>query len=332
MDRERLQLFGESLKRFLKSKLSREMSVFAFFFVVSAGFWLLQTLHEDYEMDLNYSLVLENIPDGIVITEELPELISVKVKDKGSTLMRDYQWRSTPTLSVKFSAYDRGAAFGHVILTHSEILKLVSPSLQPSSRIVSVHPDTLDFYYTRGVQRRMPLLFSGHVEASSVNYVEKLSLSPDSVTIWGPESLLDSLTSVTTVMTNISGLSENLEQKIQIATIRGTKIVPAEATLTAEVDVYTEKHVRVPVQGTNFPAGYSLRTFPSFVDVSFSVGSKKYREIKAENFVLTATYEELLALPDSMLTLQLRSVPEGVTQIRITPERVQYLIEQADIE
>ena len=40
--------------------------------------------------------------------------------------------------------------------------------------------------------------------------------------------------------------------------------------------------------------------------------------------------EELMALPDSMLTLKLRSVPEGVSQVRIQPQRVQFLIEQTE--
>jgi len=54
--------------------------------------------------------------------------------------------------------------------------------------------------------------------------------------------------------------------------------------------------------------------------------------VTADNFVLTATYEELLQLPDSILHLQLRSVPEGVSQVRIQPEDVQFMIEMSDSE
>lgn len=332
MDRERLQLLGDNLKGFLNSKLSRETLVFVFFIIVSAGFWLLQTLHEDYEMDLQFPLTLENVPNGIVITEELPERITVKVKDRGSSLFRFYQWRHMPGLVINFSSHDHGSAYGHVILTHSEVQKLIAQQLQLSTRIVSIHPDTLDYYYTRGVERRLPVLFRGRVETSSVHYLENLVITPDSVTIWGQETISDSLTAVATVLTNITDLTENLEQTVAIEPIRGTKIAPAEVTLKAEVDIYTEKQVRVPIVGTNFPGGYSLRTFPASAQVSFRVGSKKYKQITADNFVLTATYEELLALQDSMLTLQLRSIPEGVSQVKITPERVQYLIEQTETE
>ena len=98
------------------------------------------------------------------------------------------------------------------------------------------------------------------------------------------------------------------------------------------MDINVEKRVRVPIVGTNFPAGYVLRTFPSSAVISFSVGSKAYRSITEENFVLTATYEELLSQPDSLLHLQLRSVPEGVSNVKIIPDKVQYLIEQIENE
>jgi hypothetical protein len=86
----------------------------------------------------------------------------------------------------------------------------------------------------------------------------------------------------------------------------------------------------VPIIGTNFPAGYTLRTFPPSAQVSFRIGAKDYKSVTADNFVLTATYEELLTLPDSVLHLQLRSIPEGVSQVRIQPEAVQFLIEQVE--
>lgn len=332
MDRERLQLFGDNLKAFLNSKLSREILVFAFFFIVSAGFWLLQTLHEDYEMEVQIPMSLEDVPMGTVITQELPSEITVKVKDRGSTLLRYYQWRQLPGIEIDFNGHEHRASFGHVVLTHAEIQKAVSQRLQLSTRIVSVHPDTLDYYYTRGMQKRLPVVFRGHVGTSSLHYLESLTVTPDSVTVWGSNELLDSMTSVPTEVTTISGLAENMEQKVALAPIRGAKVEPAEVLLKAEVDIYTEKEVRVPIVGTNFPGGYSLRTFPSSALVSFRVGTKKYSQITSDNFVLTATFEELMALPDSMLTLQLRSIPEGASQVKISPERVQFLIEQTDTE
>ena len=43
---------------------------------------------------------------------------------------------------------------------------------------------------------------------------------------------------------------------------------------------------------------------------------------------MSVSYEELLKLGSDKYTVKLRSVPKGVNQIRISPEQVDFLIEQ----
>lgn len=332
MDRERLRLFGENIRTFLLSKKSREVLVFLFFLLVSAGFWLLQTLQEEYETEIHIPLSLSHVPTGVVITSELPSEVTVTVKDRGTTLLGYWASDDERKIDVDFSAHDLGVSSDHILLSHSEVQKLTLRQLLPSTRVLGIRPDTIDYYYTRGIQKRVPVVFRGHVEVAPLYYLAHLKVSPDTVTVWGSEQLLDSLTILPTVVTNISDLSESLERKIAVAVPRGMKAIPSEVTLSADVDVYTEKQVKVPIIGTNFPAGYALRTFPASATITFRVGSKDYKNITSDNFVLTATYEELLESPDSMLTLRLRSVPDGVSQVRITPAAVQYLIEQNQTE
>ena len=88
MDRERLKNLWEQVHSSLTRKVGREALVFAFFLAVSAGFWLMQALREDYEMEVQIPVTLLNVPEGTVITQELPPQITVKVKDRGSTLFQ----------------------------------------------------------------------------------------------------------------------------------------------------------------------------------------------------------------------------------------------------
>ena len=331
MDRERLQILWDNVHSSMTRKLGREALVFAFFLLVSAGFWLLQTMREEYEMEVKVPVALVNVPEGTVITQELPSEITVMLKDRGSMLFQ-YYFTTFGVLEFDFARHDMGSSFGHVVIAHSEVQKHLQPLMEMSTRITGIHPDTLDYYYTRGVQRRLPVTFRGHLETASSYYLDGIILEPDSVTVWGGEAQLDSLASVSTAVVNLTNLTSSLEQVVPIAVERGMKVVPAEVTLRAEVDISVEKRVRVPIVGTNFPAGYQLRTFPSSALITFRVGSKSYRKITEENFVLTATYEELLSQPDSMLHLQLRSIPEGVSHVSITPNQVQYLIEQTETE
>ena len=94
--------------------------------------------------------------------------------------------------------------------------------------------------------------------------------------------------------------------------------------------IYTEKTVEVLLRGINFPADKVLRAFPSKVQVTFQVGLSRFREVNASDFVVNVSYEELLKLGTDKYTVKLKSLPRGVSHVRIHPEQVDFLIEQSD--
>ena len=76
-----LQIAGK-VKDFLLSENSREFFIFLFFFVVAGGFWLLQTLNNDYETEFTIPVKLKGVPDNVVITSEPVSEIRVKVRTR----------------------------------------------------------------------------------------------------------------------------------------------------------------------------------------------------------------------------------------------------------
>lgn len=121
---------------------------------------------------------------------------------------------------------------------------------------------------------------------------------------------------------------DTLKQRIALAGVKGAKFVPWAIDLTLPVDIYTEKTVEVLLRGINFPADKVLRAFPSKVQVTFQVGLSRFREVNASDFVVNVSYEELLKLGTDKYTVKLKSLPRGVSHVRIHPEQVDFLIEQ----
>ena len=58
----------------------------------------------------------------------------------------------------------------------------------------------------------------------------------------------------------------------------------------------------------------------------------QFKEITADDFVLAVTYEELMKNHSSKIQLYLKSMPSGVSNVRIDPSEVDYLIEQVQEE
>ena len=146
--------------------------------------------------------------------------------------------------------------------------------------------------------------------------------------VYASRTLLDTITAAYVHPLNLTAMTDTVVQKAPFDHVRGAKFVPAETEVMLCVDRLVEKTVQVPVLQANFPATKQLRTFPTQVSVTFQVSMGMYRSITAANFTISLEYEELVASKSSSCRLALKSVPPGVSHVRIQPESVEYIIEE----
>lgn len=308
---------------------SHDMFVFLFFLAISAGFWLLQTLDETFETEISVPLRLTDVPEDVVITTSLPEVLHVVVRDKGTALLR--YWRhSVQPVEVSFADYNTGAASGRVGLPQNEVLKAVQEQLSASTRIQTLRPDTLEFFYNHGMNASVPVRIMGEVKTDTRFYLYDVKAEPAEVNVFAPASILDTLTAVYTKPLSLSKLKENTTVETELKPMRGAHFEPKRVKVTAQVDFYIEQSVDIPVVSLNFPGDRELRTFPASVRVTYTVGYQHSRDIKAENFLFLVTYDEILALRGqhiAKIPVQLKSIPEGVSNVHTEPEELDFLIE-----
>lgn len=328
MDALKYKRYFIKVKRALFGPKNRELLIFLFFFLVSASFWLLQTLNETFDLELYFPLKLDNVPSNIVITSDLPSETKVTVRDKGTVLIRYVYGKKLQPVVLDYKDYDTGISSGRVIIPSQEILKIVQPRFLSSTKVVQIKPDTLEYYFNRGARKKVPVKLVGKVETSPEYYLKDVNCNPDSVVVFAPLDILDTITTAYVMPVNVSMLSADTQFVKRLNLVRGAKFVPSQIDVSLGVDLYTEKTVEVPVVGVNFPASKDLRTFPSKVKVSFRVGMSRFKMITADDFVLAVSYEELINNKSPKVHLRLKSKPMGVSNVRIEPEEVDYLIEQ----
>ncbi len=315
------------VKDFLLSAKSREFFIFLFFVFVAGGFWLLQTLNDDYETEISIPVRLKGVPDDVVITSEPASELRIRVKDKGTVLL-NYMWgKSFYPVILDYADYNGGEENLVQIFT-SQIEKKVSNQLNASTRLLSMKPDTLEYIYSTGVSKMVPVKLVGSLSAGREYYLADTIFQPDSVLVYAPEGVLDTITAAYTQFVKLTDVSDTIKQRLPLRVQKGVKFVPSSIELMLPVDIYTEKTVEVPLRGVNFPADKVLRAFPSKVQITFQVGMSRFRQINAEDFHLHVSYEELLRLGSEKYTVVLKNVPEGAKQIRFNPEQVDFLIEQ----
>lgn len=315
------------VKNFLFSHKNREFLTFLFFLFLSASFWLLQALNETYEVELKVPLQLTNIPKNVVLTEEPPTELNVSVRDKGTVLLRYMYGEENKPVELNYTDYDQGDLSGRTIIPLPLFQEKVQLRYISSSVVTSVKPDTLEYYFNRGNKKKVPVRLTGVLDTAPHCYLEKLDVLPDSLEVLAPQSILDTLQAVYTLPFDEDNLSESKIFHQEYRKIKGTKYMSDKVEVRLKVDMYTEKTVKVPIQPSGFPSDKKIRVFPSKVDVTFRVGTSRYKEVGPNDIEVILPYSDVVNNPTTKVKLHIESYPSFVSGVKINPDIVEFLIE-----
>ena len=127
---------------------------------------------------------------------------------------------------------------------------------------------------------------------------------------------------------NIVNFSDTVIRSVPLERIKGVKIVPSTVRIGLYPDILTEESIEVPIKAINMPSGKVLRTFPSKIKVSFTIGASMFRRVSAQQFSLVVDYNEIITHPSNKCNVYLHTSPHGVRNAKLEISQVDYLIEQ----
>ena len=313
-------------KKFLFSRANKEFVVFLFFLALSGIFWLQTTLNEVYEREFAIPISVTGIPKNAVLTSDETDTVRMTIRDKGITLLTYMYGDVLKKVNVSFKTYAKGNGTG--VISAAELQKMVYQQLASGSRITSVKPEKLEFYYNYGAKKVVPVRWSGRVIPEEMFFISRVAYQPDSVTIYASQEKLDSINVLYTEQLNYANFRDTLRANCELAKIRGVKMIPDHVRVTFFTDVLTEESIEgVPIKAINMPVGKSLRTFPAKVNVSFVAGASLYRNLSPNDFTVVADYNEIINHPTEKCHIYLKNVPRGISRARLSVSMVDYLIE-----
>lgn len=323
----RRKTISQQISNFLFSTMSRELLVFFFFLLLASVFWLLMTLNETYEKEYDLPVNIVNLPKNVVLTSGEDDTLKVKLRDKGLLLLGYMYGDRLKPISVDYATYSKKRGQGSV--PASDIQKEILRQLSASTRLVSVKPEAIDFTFNYGESKLVPVKWSGKVQPEHLYYIAETIYSPDSITIYASEDILDSINVVYTEPLNLTNFRDTITINSQISKTRGVKMVPSEVSITFLTDVLTEESIDgIPVVGINLPEGKRLRTFPARVSVSFVAGVSLFKNLSADDFQVVADYNEIKRGQSDKCRLILQKTPRGISRASLVTKEVDYLIEE----
>ncbi len=321
-----LQQTKQFVRNFLRINDGREFLVFLFFLLAAFVFWYLTTMNQEYEMTYTVKLELKNLPDNMLVTEPLPKEMKVVLKDRGDKLV---EYKARGIMKELVLDYRRQHnAMGRTAIYGAELHKLLSAGLASSTQIVSTSLDTLKYYVADAHGVKLPVRLRGKIEADKQHVVERVTITPDSVTVWAARQVVDTMTAVYTPYVQYVGLADSVKQVLNLdAGEWGVCYSPSEVVLNIGVSPYVGKSVMVPIEGYMFPYGHQLKTFPSKVKVSFRVSLNDFRQVNENDFKILVRYIQIRDNVSGKVKLGLDGMPDNVSDVVIEPSEVDYLIE-----
>ena len=316
-----------TISNFLFSKTNREFLIFMFFFAVAGIFWMLMALNETYEQEVRIPIRYTDIPKSVVMTSPETDTVRATIQDKGIVLLTYLYGDALKDITIDFKSHAARQKQGRGEVSVSELLKTVSQRLTASSKLVSIKPDRLNFYYNFGEKKRVPVKWRGTVIPEGLYFLSAVEYDTDSITIFASHEKLDSISAVYTVPLNYTDFHDTLTINTRLQQIAGVKMVPETVTISFLTDVLTEGRIdNIPITGINMPEGKVLKTFPAKASVKFVTGMKTYQMLTPADFTVIADYNEFKDRPKC--TIYLKKSPKDVSRAALETQQVDYLIEE----
>ena len=324
-DKNKITRFLRKMKAFL---ITRDALIFLFFLICSAIFWFTNTLNKTYELNVEFPIEYVNVPPELEFTTELPSSFSVKLKDKGTSMIF-YQHKEFDPVIINFNDYSvYSGSNTWSVPTTALFEKFIKKQIDQSSIIMNYYPEEIVIEKKLLDSKKVKVEPRINLNLQKQYFLcDKIATSPDSITLYGYKEILDTLKCIYTQAYTSDKLKDTLNTILLLDIPEHCKANPNKINVTAPIEFYTESDIDLSITIKNLPENISVKTIPEKLNVSFLVGLSKYKEIRPSDFILSLDYEVLRKSDSNSETVTLESYPTYIKNPYLKNNKVKWLIE-----
>lgn len=318
---------SKKIKAFLQHQQWKEALVFLAFVLLALGFWLLQSLQQEYQIEISIPVRYKNVPNDIAFVGMAPTRIVADVKDKGSVLLNYSFGRTFVPIEVNMKSTEGQS--GDLVISKREIENDILKQLIATTTLVEFTPQQIDITYSQRMQKEVPVAFEGDIQTDpGFQLSGDILIKPSVVNVYASKTVLDTLAFVKTVPIQIRKGNRTIVRTIGLEKINGVNLEPEVVTVTIPIEEYTEKTLEIPVICTGIPIHYTVRIFPPAVKVNCSVPLSRFKELSEEQFAIHVPFKELEQNLSGVIPVRLSKKPDWVRTATLMPDKIEFILEQ----
>lgn len=199
----------------------------------------------------------------------------------------------------------------------------------PRIKVVDVNYNELFLKLEKKMERKVPIVLIKKIEFSEgFNYSDTLSIHPDSVTVSGPASLVETITFWKTDSLTLLNGKKTVDRAVSLfPPPRELHLSEASTMVKIPIENFTEKSFFIPLEIKNVPERDSLSIFPSSVNVSCVVGLSKYDDLTADKIKFEVDLGIAhLSEGKNTAPIVLAKYPDYVQTVKYTPKAATFFI------
>ncbi|MEZ4699531.1 MAG: hypothetical protein R2834_23040 [Rhodothermales bacterium] len=278
--------------------------------------WFFSSLAETYSRTFVFDTQLENLPADEALSALPPATVRAEVQSEGMHLLRLFYHRPTIRLSAEASVIDLDEA--------------TRASLPEDIRLESTYPRYYPLEKEKRETRKIPIALDAAIDVPPTHaLLEAPTISPDSVVVSGPESLIQTLQSWPTRHVAYPDLKDSLSVRVALedSLVGIVELGIRSVALRARAAEFTEGTRVLDVMIGGVPStAKSIQLDPPSVTVRFRVPLPQYDLAqKAPDFLAAVTYDDIRSDTTGYIIPRIE-LPQDIVllDIEVAPSRVRY--------
>ncbi len=310
------------------SRYRSERFVFIMCIFIATSFWLLIKLSQVYNVNYELNVSYKNPPAGLRLTEVTDTTLSLNVTARGFSILKMNLFEDMDKLDINLDNYsiEEDGGDKYSIYT-SELTMNLGQLTGIDENKIKFSKAVLSFKMEKTGVKEVPLIPDFQMNfASQYDLYSQVNISPEKIKIYGPQSALDTIHSVSTEKLILNNVSGDIVERVSVKNPNPSiySIGDDDVTIYFQVAKFTDSHITVKVNVSNLK--YKVQTFPSQVEVYYTVAQMDFNNVRSHQFIVQPVIGDLDIVHAEELPLKLIQQPDFVRNVRIVPAEVEFLI------
>ena len=307
----------------LRFPQKKRLRFFLFFFAISFLFWIITKLSNTYSSSIEFAVNFVDIPNLVVLDQHHKTKVKADITASGFELLIYQFFNNKINVSIQNADFKGDLAKVDLMVQKFNLQQ----QLYQNATLNLITPTQLSFSFSELKRKKIPVIPPANVKFKpGYDRSTDWLIEPDSVWVYGVSQKVDTLRGLFIESLSNDYIENDINENVKLLPINQIKYETEKVLLKTAVKRFTEKSFETLINIKNLPDSLAIKLFPQSLKVTFLVLIDKAEVISAGDFKFVCDFNKAQTTKKNTLDVFLDIQPEGVSNVRWKPKKVDYLI------